>query len=267
MAITSIDGYIGSSKQAIEWFRSASRVTIAAQWFSLFDLAGQPGGGTLAGTSTTAGVVLDDTVTGYPAINAFGGGGSNLGYLTRFNFGNSVACRIGVWDILFKAGAYAGTGVAQNLTSQPSYAGRIPNSDYTGTELWITCVVALAATLTVTVTYTNQAGTAGQSTGPVSVGGALTIGRAIQLPLAAGDTGIQKVESVTATGAGSGTFNVSVLRPLAAGRVTVSGGGDAFDLLRTGMPQVFATTAFHVMVASDTTSSGVPEITLEVANA
>lgn len=266
MAITSIDGYIAAPKQVIEWFRSASRTTIAAAWFSVLDLAGQPGGGTLAGTSTTAGVVPDDTVTGYPTLNAFGGGGANIGYLTRFNFGNSVAGRMGLWDCLFKAGAYAGTGVSQTLASQPSYSGRIPGSDYSGTELWIDCVTALAATLTVTVTYTNQAGTTGQTTGAVSVGGALTVGRAIQLPLQAGDTGIQKIESVTATGAASGTFNVLVLRPLATGRVVVAGAGDAYDLLRTGMPQVFATTALHVMVSPDSTSTGVPEITLEIAN-
>lgn len=266
MAITTLDGYVAASKQVIEWFRSASRTTIAAAWFSIIDLAGQPGGGTLAGTSQAAGVVPDDTVTGFPALNAFGGGGANIGYLTRFNFGNNIACRIGLWDCLFKAGAYAGTGVAQTLAAQPSYSGRIPGADYTGTELWIECVVALAATLTVTVTYTNDQGVAARTTGAFSVGGALTVGRAIQLPLQAGDAGIQKIESVTATGAASGTFNVLVLRPLAGGRVVVAGGGDAYDLLRTGMPQVFATTAFYAMVAPDSTSSGIPEITLEVAN-
>ena len=55
MAITTLDGLIAASKQLITWVKTATRTSIAAMWFSVFDLAGNPGAGTLAGTSTTNG--------------------------------------------------------------------------------------------------------------------------------------------------------------------------------------------------------------------
>ena len=74
MAITTLDGYIASAKQLVPWIKTAARTTVAAGWFSLFELAGNPGAGTLAGSSTTAGVVPDDTVAGFPSLSTFGGG-------------------------------------------------------------------------------------------------------------------------------------------------------------------------------------------------
>ncbi len=55
MAITTFDGFIAATKQYVSVAKTASRTSIAAAWFSVFDLAGNPGAGTLAGTSTTAG--------------------------------------------------------------------------------------------------------------------------------------------------------------------------------------------------------------------
>lgn len=68
MTISTWDGYIGSAKQPLSIVKTGARTTIAAQWFSLFELAGNPGAGTLAGTSTTTGVVPTDATAGMPII-------------------------------------------------------------------------------------------------------------------------------------------------------------------------------------------------------
>jgi hypothetical protein len=263
MAITTLDGIIAAAKQKIPLVKTSARTTVAATWFSLFDLAGQPGAGTLAGSSTAAGVVPDATVAGFPTINAFGGGAT--GYLAKVDFGSSVAGRMALYDCLFKAGAYA-FNAATALAAQPSYSARVPGgTDYTGTEIWIEFVTAFTGTLSVAVTYTNQSGTTAHTTGTVvTVAG--TVGRLFQLPLAAGDTGVQKIESVTGTVATAGTFNVLVLRPLWTGRCRIANDGDVHDALRTGMVQVFATSAIYLMVATDSTSSGVPELQVTLAN-
>lgn len=262
MAITTLDGYIASAKQRLELVKTSSRTTVAATWFSVIDLAGQPGAGTLAGSSTAAGVVPDDTVAGYPSVNSFGGGAT--GYLARVEFGSSVACRLQLFDRLFLAGPYA-FNANTTLAAQPSYSARIPGADYTGTELWIEFVTASTGTQSVAVTYTNQSGTAGRTTGTVvTVAG--TIGRCFQLPLQAGDSGIQKVESVVGSVASVGTFNVMVLRPLWSGRVKVINDGDTKDIIATGMPQVYDTSALYQLICADSTSSGVPEYAVEIAN-
>jgi hypothetical protein len=264
MAITNTDGLIASAKQNIRWTKTGARTTIAAAWFSLFDIAGEPGAGTLAGSSTAAGVVPDDTTTGTPGINAFGGGAT--GYLTLVQFSSTVAGRIAIADMLFKAGAYA-FNAATTLAAQPSYSARVPSgTDYSGTSIWIECVTAFTGNLSVAVTYTNQAGVAAHTTGTFATGTALTVGRMMQLPLQAGDTGVQKIESVTATVASAGTFNVLVLRQLWTDRVRSVNDGGVDDPFKTGMPVVFATSALIAYVANDSTASGVPDLLMQVAN-
>jgi hypothetical protein len=166
MALTSFDpGYIAAIKEEVPFYKAAVTTSVAAAPFSIFDLAGQPGAGALAGTSTTAGVVPDDTVVGFPPIATFSGG--NTGYLTRVEFANTVASRFKLYDCLFKAGAYA-FNAAQTLTAQPSYSSRVPGANYAALELWIETVTAFTGIPTFTITYTNQAGTAGRTTYPIT---------------------------------------------------------------------------------------------------
>ncbi len=263
MSILTLDQYVAAAKQRLPWIKTTTRTTVAAGWYSLFDIAGNPGAGALAGVSTAAGVVPDDTVAGYPGVNAFGGGAT--GYLSRIEFSNSVACRVAIFDRLFVAGAYA-FNANTTLAAQPTYSARVPGGDYSGLEIWCEMVTAATGNQAVNVTYTNESGTAGKTTGATGIGAAQAIGRCWQLPLAAGDRGVQKVEVVVGSTATVGTFNVMVLRRLWTGRVKIANDGDVHDLLKTGMPQVFDTSALYVMVAADSTSSGVPELALQIAN-
>lgn len=264
MAITTYDGFIASAKQFISQVKTASRTSIATAWFSVFDLAGNPGAGTLAGTSTAAGVVPTDATAGCPTINAFGGGAT--GYLAQVDFGSTVACRMKLFDMLFKAGAYA-FNANTALAGQPSFSSRVPGgTDFTDTQIWIEGVTAFTGNLSINVTYTNQSGTAGRTTGTVATGVALTVGRMIQLPLQAGDTGVQTITNVTATVSTAGTFNVLVLRPLWSGRVPVANSGDVHDLSKTGMPIVYDTSAIIMTIAADSTATGAPELEYVIAN-
>lgn len=263
MSILSEDGYIASAKQNITIVKTAARTSVALIPFSVFDLAGNPGAGTLAGSSTAAGVVPTDATAGCPVINAFGGGA--VGYLTRVDYTNTVLSRLAIYDMLFKAGAYA-FNANTTLASQPSFLGRCPDGAGNGNEIWIEAVTAFTGNMNIAVTYTNQAGTTGRTTGTVATGVA-TVGRMIQLPLQAGDSGVQKIESVVATVASVGTFNVLVLRPLWNQRITVANGGGIDDIFKTGMPIVYADSALIAQVQADSISTGLPDILLEISNA
>lgn len=263
MAITSVDGYLAATKQYLPWTRTASRATVTTGWFSLFDTAGQPGAGTLAGVNTANGVVPTDATQGYPPINAFGGGAT--GYISRIEFSSTAAGRISVYDRLFVAGAYA-FNANTNLTSQPSFASRVPGTDYKGLEIWVEQVTAATGNQAVSVTYTDQDGNAGATTGAVGISAAPTVGRCWQLPLAAGDSGVQAIENVTGSVASAGTFNVMILRPLWSARIGSANAGDVHDFLRTGMPEIYADSAIYMLNATDGGSSGVPDLLIEVAN-
>jgi hypothetical protein len=262
MAILTLDDYISSKKQLQVFFKSATTTTVAAAPFSVFDLAGQPGAGTLAAGNTTSGIVPTSSTTGYPTINTFDSGAT--GYLSRVEFSSTVACRLTLYDRLFVAGAFA-FNANTTLSSQPSFASRVPNSNYNGLELWIETVTAFTGTPSFQIGYLNQNGSS-KNTGVVSAGSALTLRRCFQMPLASGDTGIQRIDSVACTVATAGTFNVMILRPLWTGRVVIANSGDIHDLLRTGLIQVFQDSALYLLVTADSTSSGLPYIHFEIAN-
>lgn len=264
MTITSNDGYLAAARQNITWTKTATRPTIAAQWYTLFDLAGNPGAGTLNVGNTANGIVPTDAIAGYPAINAFGVGAD--GALGGVDFGSTVACRILLFDCVFACGAYV-FNANTALSAQPSFAGRIPGTVYNGqTELWAEAVTATTGNLAVNVTYTNGDGVAAQTTGATGIGAVWTLGRSVPLPFQAGDRGVQLITNVQGTVATAGTFNVRVLRRLGFYRCRLANDGDSLSYLKTRLRQLYANSALYVLIAADGTSSGVPSMNFEVVN-
>jgi hypothetical protein len=263
MAITTLDDYIGAAKQRVTIIKTATRPTILVIPFSMMDIAGSPGASPLAVGNTANGIVPTDLAANYPILNDFGVG--NTGYLSGVDFANTVACRLAVFDTIFSAGAYP-FNANVTLASQPSYSSRVIAGDYKGLELWMEAASSFVNSQTITVTYTNQDGVTGQTTGAIATGVNPTIGRMLQLPLQTGDTGIQAIESVLSSGSTAGTFNIHVLRRLWMARVASNNSGDNHDFLKTGLPVVFADSALRFIVWPDSTLSGIPEFSLEIAN-
>lgn len=263
MAITTLDGLIAAAKQRILLTKTASRTSVAAYGCSVFDLAGNPGAGTLAGTSITTGVVPTDATAGCPLINAFGG--SNTGYVSRIEGSNIVACTIALYDCLWKAGAYA-FNVNTSGNSPTSFSSRIPGgTDYTGLELWYEQVTAGTLVQNVAVTY-NDENAASSTTGTVAMPAAMILGRMHRIPLAAGDKGIQGVTGVVGSVASAGTFNLLIMRPLGVVRIRVANDQIIQDALMTGMPQVFADSALMMIVTADSTATQLAELIVDIAN-
>lgn len=261
--ILTYDQYNTAAKQQIEYTKTATRTTVAAGFFTLFDLAGQPGAGTLAVGNTANGVVPTGATAGYPAINTFGGG--NVGELGALSWRSSVAGTIYVFDCLFAAGAYA-YNANTSLTSQPSYSARVPGSDYSQCQIWAEMVTVATGNQAVACTYTNQADVTTQSTGAQGIGAAPTVGRCWQLGLAAGDSSVKAINSVTGSVATAGTFNIRVLRPLWRARANVVNGAVNESWRQHLRRQMYDTSALYVLFAPDSTSSGVHNIGIEVAN-
>jgi hypothetical protein len=269
MTITTKAGLLTALAGAQTVYLDKGSVTgLGASWNTNFaSTIGAGGAGVLAGTSTTAGVVPTSATAGFPYIRPIGSG--KTAYLAGVNFqGSSQAMRLRLLDMLWKAGPYNFNDTV-TLSAQPSFASRLPGAQYAGrTELWLEIVTTLTGALTLVVTYTNQDGVAGQSTTYTSPSAPIA-NRTFQIPLAAGDTGIQKVESVTATVAAAGTFNLLIVRPLWNGRVqAASDFGSRYNHGpdKTGMPIVYDTCALFQMVQHDTgTPTGTISMALTVA--
>jgi|GEM_PF-1619634 len=276
MPITTLDGWIASPKQRIQMSKLASRVSLPLIYFSVFDLAGQPGAGVLAGTSTANGVVPTDATLGAPIIDFTTG----VGYLSRVSFNSSVASRLFIYDMLFKAGAYVFTGGTTSLSSQPVISQRCPDFPGSGVvfgngnQIWIEVSTAFltGTNWQVRVTYTNSAGTTGRTSiiSTAQAAATLTIGRMFQLSLEAGDSGVQRIESVIVTNGvtamTAGAFNVLILRSIWDNRVPTANNGNVDTFLQTGMPIIYTDSCLINVILPDSTATGIANIFLDIAS-
>jgi hypothetical protein len=261
MPITSLNGYIAAVKQYLTYNKTASRTSVAAIPFSVFDLAGTPGAGALAVGNTANGIVPTDSLAGYPAITNF----ITAGYLGKIDYGWTVPGRLHLYDCLFSAGAYV-FNADVTLASQPSFAARVPGTNYNGLELWIEAVTAFTGNQTVQINYLDQDGQAGD-TGAIATGIAPIVGRMLRLPLAAGDNGISQLVRVRSSVSTVGTFNVHIMRPLWTGRVKIANDGDTHSFARTGLKPVYSTSALRVVAQPDSTATGLPQLYVELCDA
>jgi hypothetical protein len=268
MTVYNLDNVLAAQKYAATWMKTGTRTTVAVTPFTTAGVAGNPAG-TLNVGNTANGIVPTDDGTEGPALPTF----SNSAYLSKVIYGSTVACTMRLYDRLWAAGAYS-YNTDTTLASVPSFSGRIPTGGYFGLELWVEAVTAMTGALGVQVNYYDQEGDNGD-TGVVAAAlpsGAI-LGRMGRIPLASGDSGIQGFGTTTANGrirgstASGGTFNISVMRPLWAGRVNFAGAGGVDDMLKTGLPQIYPTSCLWVVLETDSTAVGLPYMNIQVIDA
>jgi hypothetical protein len=122
-------------------------------------------------------------------------------------------------DLLNASGGLSGIVATEQTTNLPTAAlTRYTTGEGVMIGLLIYTIIGTTAT-TVTVKYTNQAGTANRVSTAQAFGGtgSREVSRLVMIPLAAGDTGVRSVQGVTvaATTGTAGNFGVCLFRPLA----------------------------------------------------
>ena len=271
MAITTFDGYIGAFKQYVTIAKTASVTSSGGNPATTFAAAGFPTGGS-APADTTTGLVPTDAVTGFPTIDA--PAGSNKQYISRIEAYSSVSAHLALYDVLFWAGPTTiptSGSTTVSLTSRPSFASRVPymsdgtTRDWRTTELWAWASTAWSNHAhSVSITYTDQSGNTGATTGNVSTQ-SRAINRLMRMPWAAGDYGTQDLQGYVVNGVASatGAVTVMVMRRLWQGRLDTYTG--VFGPDRTGMPQVFDTSALMLVVTPDSNPTGTPTVSIEIA--
>lgn len=252
MTISTLADYDAAFKQSVRIVKNFSSGPDAGKWNSVASAFsnGLPSGVIPSIGNTTTGLVPVAGTTGIPSIVPFTGNGYITKIFTSVDQDTSgFYLRVMLFDRLWHAGGFAAGTTA--LSSQPSYVSRLPGGSYRGLQLWFESVTTTGAG-TETASYTNAAGVSGRTATFVHVGD--TAGGAHQYALQAGDDGIQKVDSVTF--AGTGTFNIVVLRPLYVIRLDP---GVADELTHgmevLGMPQIYPTSAFGLMGYKETSNA------------
>jgi len=202
---------------------------------------------TINGTSPTNGATPPSGVGEAPtnattgAIQLWTPGSGNTIYLARFRFWGSTQ-NSGV--ILFDRLVHTSGLNATLTTPQTVNSVTVTRPDGTGTNAmaFIENYVQIGTTnTTMTVSYTNQSGTAGQVSPAFTYGLAnFQVGHMVPIPLAAGDTGVRSVQSVTLAGTtgSAGNFGITIARMVAWCPIpgnTMMGPQDHFEI---GLPAI-----------------------------
>jgi hypothetical protein len=214
---------------------AAATAPIIGRPCSLWTYDGMPAGGAVP----TVAAIPDRTTTGaIPFTAATGGRDLHL-------IGTSITpLTAGVYllyDRLFHIGGLSGTSTAdQTVQGSPASPALTRNTGGEGNIAWYEIYTIIGVTTTLTMTYTNQAGTSGQtSTINIGAAGFREVTRAQRIPLAAGDTGIRAIEKVklTASTGTVGDFGITIAQPLAWIPVGAAGTAGWRDYT-TGLPGI-----------------------------
>jgi hypothetical protein len=234
MPLTDYDEYVAKLKEnrAADFQMSSGFGTIARLCFASRSFLPAPATPT---TSIALDKTSDHSIGPIPAV----GSGRLTIMGARLNPSSIGGQAVILVDMLNVSGGLSGIVTTAQTTNLPTAAlTRFTSGEGVMAGLCIWSSVGGTAT-TVTVSYTNQAGTPGQISTATQIGGsnvANTVGRILPIPLAAGDTGVQSVESVTlagTTGTG-GNFGVCLFKPLAMLAMNDFQGAQVFDAISTG---------------------------------
>jgi len=189
-------------------------------------------------TIPTASVALDKTATQSigPIPDATSGKLQILG--GRFNTSGTAGATVVAIDLLNVSGGLSGTVTTEQTTNLPTAAlTRHTGGDGVFIGIVIYAVLGTTAT-TISVRYTNQAGTPNRTSTVTAFGatGFREAGRLIPIPLEAGDTGARSVEgvTVTATTGTAGNFGVCLFKPLMSFSLDSTTGTMPIDAVSSG---------------------------------
>lgn len=261
MAITTLDGAIAGMQWPRYITKAITPTMVAGRPQSLWGLGGNPGAG--AFDATLNGVVLSGSSTQVSGQLNFTDPGSGNTYLARLQASATIAGTLLLCDRLWHNGGYTITATTAQVSTTPTWPARDANGATSGVGVLLgleVSAVAGAATPTVTIAYTNQAGTSGRSATNtfVTTSGAVA-GSFYPIGLAAGDTGVQSVQSLTLSASWvSGTMNLVAYRPIAALEITSANIPNAIDSITAGFPRLYnGTVPFLIFIPSTTTASNI----------
>ena len=200
--------------------------SVAGRWHEAFTGVGTGGTGVLTGTAGLGAALNSSTVGALPQTSATVS--TDTKHLLGMSAVTAGATVVPAWlmltDLLYVYPSCVVTGTATTLSNAAAKPTRFNN----GTGVQCSCIVASAlgaTTPTLTMTYTNQAGS-GSKTGIFQASAAsLPLGSFMGggvsaaltgpiMPLGAGDSGVRQLDSYTLASGTTGTVTFVLHRPL-----------------------------------------------------
>lgn len=261
MAITTLDGALAGMQAARYFAKNVTGTMVAGRPWSLWALAGNPGAGSF--NSTLAGVALDSTSAQVSGQIPFTNPVSGNSYLARFQAGATIAGTLLLCDRLWHNGGFTITSNTSQTVNSAGFPARDLNGSTNGDGVLLGLEISAAAGAaapTITVGYTNQAGTGSRSAVNIfPTANSPAAGSFFPIGLQAGDTGVRSVQTLQLSASWvSGTMNLVAYRVLAALELTGANVPNAIDALTSGFPRLYyGVVPFLVFIPSTTTTSNI----------
>lgn len=258
MSITTLDGAVAGMQWPRFFQKAVTATLVAGRPASTWALGGNPGAGAFNGTLN--GVTLAAPQAGQiPFTNPVSGNT----HLARLQGQATQPGTILLVDRIWHNGGFTITSTsAQNITS-PTWPARDALGATSGTGVLCGMEISAATgagTPTITMAYTNEAGTASRSaTNIIATVASSAIGAFYPIGLQAGDLGVRSVQSITLSATWtSGTMNLVAYRVLAALELTAAHTPNAIDALTSGFVQLHNDSVpFLIFLPSTTTATNV----------
>jgi len=275
MSITTLDGALAGC-QPPRFFFKGTGITPTATGvpISLWSSAGIPGPGSFD-TSTAYGVALSSSSSLVNGQIPHTDPGSGNAYLMKFLAQVSQPGLLLLCDRIWHCGANsAGSAISVTSTSSQtinsntsgasnnsgSWYARDNNGSSNGDGILLALEVSSgvgSGTPTITVTYTNSAGTGSHTGGFVLPWTASSkTGSFYPIALQAGDIGVRSVQTIQLSNSmSSGQFVLVAYRVLAQVEIDVAATANAVDLLTSGFPRLYnGVVPFLVFIPANTTA-------------
>lgn len=252
MAIQSIDQLVSAISAGqttrYDWNKiTGGSAYTAGRWYDGSMLNALPIANAWAGTALNWRACDESTGNGTQIFGIPHGGNVSplVKHLLNMNAWGTAATSVpGTLMLVDLQGYYP--GISNNTTSAQTLVGT-PTLRYTNGEgcrmYWVQTAVAGATVQNIALSYTDQAGNAGNALGAtvamtasgiaghISHAGTAANNYGPFLPLASGDTGVRSVQTVTFSAANTGTGALCIARPLAQITLSVAGLMTEKDLL------------------------------------
>lgn len=244
---------------------AAATAPTSGTLYSLWMNNGIPG---TPGAAPGAAAVPTNTTAG--ALQQTDPGGGRQKWLTGIDADALSATTLGtgvliLYDRLFHVSGFSGTVItAQTVQGSPASPALTRYTNGVGNQIWAEIYTTLGTTQrTVSCSYTDQAGVASTSVATV-LGAAGTNGAQMILPLslAAGDTGVQAVNTATlsASTGTAGNWGITIAHPLAMVPVGGPGAPSVADMVASFPSLVEVLSGACLALAFMATSTSAPAV-------
>lgn len=243
MAIATLDQLIAGMQAPRDFMKVVAVVEAAGVLHSAFYNSGFPGAA-VAPSPGLAGVAL----TSYAGQIPFTNPGAGTSYLAALEVNSTTVGQFHIYDRLWhNSGLAVATLTAQTINSA-AWPARDRSGATAGDGVRIGIEVSTATTnagaiTNTTMSYTNSAGVAGKTATMSSFPATAVAGTFVPFELAAGDVGVQSIQTVTlGTSYAGGAIHLVAYRAITLIPICVAGVAVAKDFAQLGMPQLFNNT-------------------------